>query len=60
MFYEDDLVWSVRPRLPPVRWGAERQFREARAQGRTDVGWYAFDPKDPDRRDDPDRRFPPH
>lgn len=62
VFYEDDLVWSVRPHLPPVRWGAEikRQFREARAQGRTDVGWYAFDPKDPDRRDDPDRRFPPH
>ncbi len=62
VFYEDDLVWSVRPELPPVRWGAEmkRQFREARAQGRTDVGWYAVDPQDPDRRDDPDRRFPPH
>ena len=61
VFYEDDLVWSVRPELPPVGWGAEikRQFREARAQGRTDVGWYAFDPSDPDGRDDPDRRLPP-
>lgn len=60
VFYEDDLVWSVRPELPPVGWGAEikRQFREARAQGRTDVGWYALDPADPDRRDDPDRWFP--
>lgn len=59
VFYEDDLVWSVRPDLPPVRWGAEirRQYREAVAQGRTDVGWYATDPNHPDRRDDPRRRW---
>jgi hypothetical protein len=61
VFYEDDLLWSVRPELPPVGWGAEikRQLRAARAQGRNDVGWYAVDPTDPDRRDDPDLRFPP-
>lgn len=60
VFYEDDLAWSVRPELPPVGWGAEirRQYREARAQGRTDVGWYAFDPNDPDRRDDAGRHLP--
>lgn len=53
VFYEDDLVWSVRPELPPVRWGAEirRQYLQARAQGRTDVGWYAVVPNDPDRHD---------
>lgn len=46
VFYEDDLVWSVRPELPPVGWGVEirRQHLEARAQGRTDVGWYAHNP----------------
>lgn len=54
VFYEDDLVWSVRPELPPVPWGAEikRKYLEARAQGRTDVGWFAFDPNDPDGRDE--------
>jgi hypothetical protein len=59
VFYEDDLVWSVRPGLPPVGWGAEirRHYREAVAQGRTDVGWYAIDPKDPDGSDDPGRRW---
>lgn len=58
VFYEDELVWSVRPELPPVGWGAEhrRQYREAVAQGRTDVGWYAI-PNDPDERDDPGRSF---
>lgn len=51
--YEDELVWSVRPDLPPVTWGAElkRQYRKAVAQGRTDVGWFAYDPTDPERRD---------
>lgn len=46
VFYEGNLVWSVRPELPPVGWGAEirRQHLEPRAQGRTDVGWYAHHP----------------
>ncbi|MFB9768131.1 hypothetical protein ACFFOS_27390 [Nocardioides kongjuensis] len=61
VFYEDDLIWSTRPELPPIGWGAEigRQIRQAIAQGRTDVGWYAYAPGDPDGPVDPDRRWTP-
>lgn len=46
VFYEDDLVWSVRPDLPPVRWGAElkREVRAARARGERNFGWFALGP----------------
>ncbi|WGY04637.1 hypothetical protein QI633_12885 [Nocardioides sp. QY071] len=59
VFYEDALVWSVRAELPPVGWGAElrRRYRDAVAQGRTDVGWFAHDPTGHDGQDDAGRRF---
>lgn len=43
VFYEDDLVWSTRPELPPVTWGARlrREFLAARARGQTNIGWFA-------------------
>lgn len=46
VFYEDDLEWSVRPELPPVRWGAElkREVRAAKARGETNFGWFALEP----------------
>ncbi len=62
VFYEDALVWSVRPGLPPSV-GEPRsngRFATPWHQGRADVGRYAFDPKDPHRRDHPDRRIPAH
>ena len=36
---EDDLEWSVRPELPPVRWGAElkREVRAAKRTGRNEL-----------------------
>ena len=39
-------MWSVRPELPPVPWGAglKRKYRAAKAQGRTDIGWFAHEP----------------
>ncbi len=46
VFYEDELVWSTRPDLPQVRWGAElkRSFRAAQARGETNIGWFAERP----------------
>jgi hypothetical protein len=46
VFYEDNLEWSVRPELPPVRWGAElkREVRAAKARGETNFGWFALGP----------------
>lgn len=62
VFYAGSLHCSTRVELPPVRGRArERAWARLRAEhppGPGD-GWYAFDPNDPDRRDDPARRPPP-
>ena len=61
VFYKGDLHRSTRTQLPPVRGTArERAWARLRAEhplGPGD-GWYAVDPNDPDRRDDPNRRLP--
>jgi hypothetical protein len=56
VFYEHDLVWSIRPELPPVRSGAElrRKIRAAQAEGRTNVGWFAHPPTTPESAHDHD------
>lgn len=62
VFYRGSLHRSTRAQLPPVRGRArERAWARLRAEhplGPSD-GWYAFEPTNQDRRDDPDRRLPP-
>jgi len=56
VFFEDELDWSIRPELPPVRGGAEsrRRFRAAAARGASGIGWLAHRPPDgPRGRRDP-------
>lgn len=62
VFYDRSLHRSTREQRPPVRGRArERAWARLRAEhplGPGD-GWYAYDPNNRDRRDDPDRRLPP-
>ena len=62
VFWDGSLHRSTREQLPPVRGRARErawaQWRSEHPLGPGD-GWYAYDPNDRDRRDDPDRRFPP-
>lgn len=62
VFYEGSLHLSTRAKLPPVRGRArERAWARRRAHDPmgTTYGWYAFNPNNRDRRDDPDRRLQP-
>lgn len=62
VFYDGSLRRSTREQRPPVRGRArERAWARLRAQHPLgpDDGWYAYDPTNRDRRDDPDRRLPP-
>jgi hypothetical protein len=62
VFHAGSLHCSTRAELPPVRGRArERAWARLREEHplRPGDGWYAFDPNDPDRRDDPARRLPP-
>lgn len=62
VFYDGSLHRSTREQLPPVRGRArERAWARWRSEHplRPGDGWYAYDPNDRDRRDDPDRRLPP-
>lgn len=62
VFYDGSLHRSTREQLPPVR-GRARERAWARLLAEHPLGpgdgWYAYDPADRDRRDDPDRRLPP-
>ena len=62
VFHDGSLHRSTREQLAPVRGRARelawRRWRSEHPLGPGD-GWYAYDPLDRDRRDDPDRRLPP-
>ncbi len=62
VFYNGSLHRSTREQLPPVsgraREHAWARWRSEHPPGPGD-GWYAYDPNDRDRRDDPGRRLPP-
>lgn len=62
VFYDRSLHRSTREQLPPVRGRArERAWARLRAEdplGPGD-GWYAYEPNNRDRHEDPDRRPPP-
>jgi hypothetical protein len=62
VFYDGSLHRSTREQRPPVRGRArERAWASWRSERprRPGDGWYAYDPNDRDRRDDPGRRLPP-
>jgi len=62
VFYDGSLHRSTREQLPPVRGRARERawtlWRSEHPLGPGD-GWYAYDPNDRGRRDDPARRLPP-
>lgn len=62
VFYGGTLHRSIREQLPPVRGRARErawaQWRSEHPPG-PDDGWYAYDPNNRDRRDDPERRLRP-
>lgn len=62
VFYDGSLHRSTREQRPPVRGRArERAWARLRAQHPLEPGdgWYAYDPNDHDRHNDPSRRLPP-
>ena len=62
VFYDGSLHRSTREQRPPLRGRArERAWARLRAEHPLEPGdgWYAYDPNNRDRRDDPERRLPP-
>jgi hypothetical protein len=62
VFHDGSLHRSTREQLPPVRGRARERawalWRSEHPLGPGD-GWYAYDPNDRDRQDEPARRLPP-